>query len=201
MNVEDSFLFIREPDLREALESDYIELQRSIANECWKAATVLSGSIIESLLVHHLSTETGLPKPPDEMFLVELIAEARTRGILTPIDADLSAVIRQYRNLIHPGREVLFGEHANQQTASIAQTLVSIVLDRLSVRSIDVSGYGADQLIEKICADRTAVLVPLLHSIDRTAHEEVQKLLISSIPMCSTVADAEWDFLSDPEPP
>jgi hypothetical protein len=54
------FEYICDDRLRASLMADYGEYQKAVSSEAWKAALVLSGSIVEALLVDHLlSTGSG----------------------------------------------------------------------------------------------------------------------------------------------
>ena len=48
-------MFIEDTDLRHSLRNDLSAINRAIANSEWKAATVLAGSVVESLLLWKLN--------------------------------------------------------------------------------------------------------------------------------------------------
>ena len=67
------FDFVIDDDFRACLESDYNELEMTIAAECWKAAHVLAGSIVEAILVDYLYAsdyKTRVGKDPLKLDLV-----------------------------------------------------------------------------------------------------------------------------------
>ena len=51
-----TFDFIADDEFRESLASDYRELETCVEHEAWKAAHVIAGGIVETLLVDYLLT-------------------------------------------------------------------------------------------------------------------------------------------------
>src|ERR1043166_4837844 len=49
-----AFDFVSDERFRESLESDYLEIQRCLDAEAWKAVHVLAGSIVEAVLIDYL---------------------------------------------------------------------------------------------------------------------------------------------------
>ena len=88
------FDFITDERLRSALEADYAELQLCIDSAAWKAALVMSGSIVEALLVDYLITSGQKRPDPLKMELAALIEKCRSIGALSSRAADLSSVVR-----------------------------------------------------------------------------------------------------------
>src|SRR5947207_1342399 len=107
------FDFINGSDLRESLEHDYTELQNAFNARAWKSVHVLSGSIIEAVLVDFLlatPNSSRTTRDPLRMEFAELIDVCHAEGPLTDRTNHLCALIRSYRNLIHPGRAIRLGE-------------------------------------------------------------------------------------------
>jgi hypothetical protein len=100
------------------------------STDAWKAAHVLSGSIVEAVLVDHLLGIGYSKKDPLAMTLEAPIDAGKAEGILSDKAADLSSVIRGYRNLIHPGRVLRLGETVDEEGARIAEALVSLMSGR-----------------------------------------------------------------------
>src|SRR5688572_58721 len=123
------FDYITDPQFRASLESDYKELDSSLAAENWKSAHVLAGSIVEALLIDHIIAE-GLAKKEAalKLDLAGAIAKCVDAKVLSQRTADLSSVIRSYRNLIHPGRSIRLNELVDADSARIALSLVGIVI-------------------------------------------------------------------------
>src|SRR5256885_13481073 len=123
------FDFITDVDFRTSLESDYRELLRCIENGAWKAVHVIAGSVVEAILSDYLigiGYEKKSGKNPLEMELGPIISACRAEKIITDRTADLSSVVRSYRNLIHPGRIVRLKEKVDKKTALIAKALEDV---------------------------------------------------------------------------
>src|SRR5438477_9425008 len=122
-----SFDFITAPEFRQSLESDYSEMLECVKAHAWKSAQVMAGSIVEALLIDYLiakGTGQGTAKDPLKMDLAEAIPVCKADKALSDRSADLSSVVRSYRNLIHPGRMVrLLEEPPNESSANIAVAL------------------------------------------------------------------------------
>ena len=108
------FNFIVTSALRECLESDYAELRVCIDGKAWKAAHVLAGSIVEAVLIDALIEAGENQAALEQMTFAALITLAKQKQIIPDEAVDLSTVIRQYRNLIHPGRLITFGKNSGQ---------------------------------------------------------------------------------------
>jgi hypothetical protein len=48
------FLFVKQSQIREIVERDYIEIQRAYVAECWKSVIILSGGSVEAILLDRL---------------------------------------------------------------------------------------------------------------------------------------------------
>lgn len=131
--------FISDNDLRENLRRDIGAVNLALANGEWKAATVLSGSVIEALLlwalqqlastvVHsaakNLVANKTIKRRPstnlDEWFLPELIEVAADLNVIKPDTAAQARLAKDYRNLIHPGRTQRLGQVCDRGTALAA---------------------------------------------------------------------------------
>jgi hypothetical protein len=185
-----NFDFIADERLRAALQADYAELQSCIHSQAWKAALVMSGSIVEAVLVDHLIT-TGQKKPdPLHMEFAALIERCRAIGTLSPRTADLSSVIRLYRNLIHPGRLIRLNEAYTEDDANVANSLVSMITQEVSAKQEEITGLTAEQIAAKFFGDKTAFAIAthLLHDV---RPDQLKRLLITILP----------ERLIDDEPP
>src|SRR5579872_2925896 len=102
-----SFDFITQPEFRKSLEADLGEMQRCLSVNAHKSVHVIAGSIVEALLIDYLietNAATKAGKDPLKLDLAQAVDLCRKEKIISDRAADLSAVIRGYRNLIHPGR-------------------------------------------------------------------------------------------------
>ncbi len=175
-----AFDFITGDDFRRSLEADAIELEKCMAGEAWKAAHVLAGSIIEAILCDFLvaseyqKSGSGL-KDPRKMVLAELVDACRTVKVLSERTGDLCSAVRDYRNLIHPGRVTRLGESIDGNSARIAASLVEVIADDVAKRRRAVYGLTAEQLLEKLEADATsiAILSDLMVELNDTERERL----------------------------
>jgi hypothetical protein len=116
--------FIADQQLRDTLRVDRANIDRAILNGEWKAATVLSGSLLEALflwaITNKLKTEIDsaiaaaqkkgvLPAKinddPQYWHLHELIEVSLELGMVDDSTAKQVRLAKDFRNLIHPGRE------------------------------------------------------------------------------------------------
>lgn len=143
--------FMEDGDLRVNLEIDISATNQALSNGEWKATTVLAGSIIEALLLWRLKqhdqeeVKTAINTLLDEGILnsnpgrnldkwklhsfIEVGAKLEVIGKETAQQARLA---REYRNLIHPGREKRLGQKCDRGTALSAVAAVERVISDLS---------------------------------------------------------------------
>lgn len=117
------FTFIADPEVQRIIERDYAELQNLDSNKTPKSVLVISGGIIEGLLCDAIITSGyWSTKEANERFLKDMIYPSKSQGIVQ--HDNLSEVLRVFRNLIHPAREIrdklVFDEsHANHARAAV----------------------------------------------------------------------------------
>lgn len=180
----EKFDFISGEDFRKSLEDDYNELAQCLKVNAWKAAHVLAGSIIETLLIDFLIASNYKHKTsidPLKMDLGQAIIACRKEGILTEKTEQLSSAIKSYRNLIHPGRKIRLGEEVDENGAKVAHALVDIVIKEVSARRKENYGYTAEQIVSKLERDSSAISI-IEHILKETNHTELERLLLSTIP-------------------
>jgi hypothetical protein len=176
-----SFDFIIDEDLRASLVADYMELQTCLSTGAWKAAHVMSGSIVEALLVDYLLGIQHSKKDPLKMTMEELIDAGRTSGVLSQKTSDLSSVIRGYRNMIHPGRLVRLGETVDEEGARIADALVSLIVREVAAKQAQVYGLTAEQLLTKFEGDPSALAISD-HLLRDSKQHELERLMVNVLP-------------------
>ncbi|MEO6284714.1 MAG: hypothetical protein ABIN80_30480 [Dyadobacter sp.] len=152
-----NFEYIGDNKLRDILIRDQNEMELCLKNGAAKSVLVLAGSIIETILIdilsHHISGSR------DEFLkkqLYQLIDIAHAEKIISDKSKDLLSILRGYRNLIHPGREVRENERFDINTAKIAVTLVAILSTEIKSYLIDRYGFSANDIIEKLEKDETS---------------------------------------------
>jgi hypothetical protein len=143
--------FIQDQDLRKNLEIDISATNQALSNGEWKAATVLSGSIIEALLLwalkqHQISQVMDavkqvmgkgiISKNPgktlEDWGLQAFIEVAAEMDIITPHTTKQAELARGFRNLIHAGREVRLKQRCDRGTALTGVAAMEHVIRDLS---------------------------------------------------------------------
>ena len=190
------FDFIAIRELRQGLESDYKELQACLKAEAWKAVHVLAGSIVEAVLIDALSGAGVDQSKLDKMELAALIGQAKEKSILDDEAKDLSTVIRNYRNLIHPGRVKRLEKVVNRSGAVVAAELVEIISTQVAKQKQQTYGYTAEQLLQRLRGGSSALPI-VTYLISETQKPEIERLLIDVLP--SAFFDAMNDLESSTE--
>jgi hypothetical protein len=133
---EKEFLFIENIDLRQIVQRDYIELQKAYIASCWKSVLLLSGGLIEAVLLDLLQLKQEDIKEcrskPDESDITKwdlnsLIRVSVELKLISDGVEKLSHPIREYRNLIHPGNELRKKLRYGPEEAKIAVEVVNIL--------------------------------------------------------------------------
>jgi hypothetical protein len=125
-NINRNFNFLHDRGLKVIIERDYSELSSILLPDgAWKSVVIMAGSILEAILFDVLTNprfnsravsstkvptnnHTGLPITDLEKWrLQNLIEVAEDISILPPKRAkSIDQVLRDYRNFVHPKREV-----------------------------------------------------------------------------------------------
>ncbi len=132
------------------------------------------------------------------MDLSEAIDVCKTEGVLSTRTADLCSVIKSYRNLIHPGRVVRFGEAApSEGSAKIALAVVDLIVDEITKTRKAALGLTAEQILSKLRRDENALAI-LTHLLGETSERERERLLIELIPATYFDLNALEDPFGEP---
>lgn len=145
--------FIKEIDLRDSLGVDIGATNQALSNGEWKSATVLAGSIIEALLlwaiqqnysdrvtaaVDALKRKGVIKDEPhkdaNEWNFFQLIEVANEIGIIKKDTAIQSRLAKDYRNLIHAGREKRLAQKCDRGTALSAVAAVELTIRDLAFK-------------------------------------------------------------------
>lgn len=135
------FAFVSDSALRIIIERDYAEIQKAYISECWKSVIILCGGAIEAILTDLLiqkETEAksakSAPKNSDitRWDLSNLIDVAVELSLVSAGVEKLSRSIREYRNLVHPGKELRSKLRFGAEEAKIAVEVLNIVHRDLS---------------------------------------------------------------------
>lgn len=167
-----NFDFISDVTFRNILERDFDELSRCVECKASKSVLILSGSIIEAILtdyfirfpLEHLDKTQIL-----EMGLYSLIELAKEQGLISQSAKELSTVIKNYRNLIHPGREIRKRESFDFDTALVSKSLLNIILKEIKDNYLNNLGYSAADVVKKLENDE--VSLPIFEKILSKLHK------------------------------
>lgn len=181
------FDFISDQNFRYILERDFEELNKCVENGCTKSVMLLSGSIIEAIL-----TDYFINFPPDDlnkkkilsMDLFGLIEKASEVSLISQSTKELSTVIKNYRNLIHPGREIRKNESFNKDTGEVAKSVLNIIVKEVRENYLNSIGYTANDLIYKLESDELSQ--PIFEKILNKVHKSEKHKLFSAL--------VEYDF-------
>jgi hypothetical protein len=124
--------------------------------KAYKSVLVLSGSIIEALLLEFLlnNPPKGYTKSKvDKLRFFELIDLSESINLISKTTKDLSTVIREYRNYIHPSKELRSESDINEDKAIIASRLVNMVISSVKENHPKLYGSKAEDVFAKLHAD------------------------------------------------
>ena len=152
--------FIQDSDFRENLRIEINVVNRALSNGEWKAATILAGSVIEALLLWELTEhykdkinetleklaneskintnkKNDLQKEGLENGSLYIYIEiANSLGIFTKETIQVINLAKDFRNLIHPGREKRLEKKCDRSRALVAVGAVESVVRELKNKSI-----------------------------------------------------------------
>lgn len=147
-----SFAFIKDAGLRQIIERDYKELVLMLfPGGAWKSTVIMAGSILEAILYDLLTVDAAViaransaSKAPrgrggavkditdGDWMLHNLIEVAVELGLL-PADRakTFDQVLRDYRNFVHPKKEIRSGHPCQEGEAQLAMGGLNAVCDLL----------------------------------------------------------------------
>lgn len=141
--LTDRFAKIQDVDLREILLRDLHECAISISTGQNKSATVMCGSIIEALLLNKIMQKRisgydiseirrNCEKfPVTNMSLNELLYVADKEKLICKSNYHLSHYIRDYRNLVHPAKEIRTKQNISHENVQVIWSVLKQVINEL----------------------------------------------------------------------
>jgi hypothetical protein len=140
-----TFDFIKNKELVRILMRDYMEIVKCIKSGCWKSAIILCGSDIEAILYDLLKqnepsalSSKSAPKfkgnvlPLEEWKLNSLINNASELTLVSKGIEGLTHTAREFRNLIHPLKEINEGYRLEKEEGENALTTLRILIRDLN---------------------------------------------------------------------
>lgn len=140
--------YLKDEGLRAGLRTDIGAIERALANGEWKAATVLAGSVVEALLLWAIQqqgeaawssaaaarakTAPRAKSDPISWHLHEYIEIAEELRVILKDTAIQARLAKDFRNLIHPGREQRLGQKCERGSAYGAVAALHLVVRDLS---------------------------------------------------------------------
>lgn len=154
--MNQDFNFVQDQKFKRILIRDYVEMNNCIEAKAYKSVLVLSGSIIEALLLEFLinNPPNGYTKSKiDKLKFFELIDLSESINLISKTTKDLSTVIREYRNYIHPSKELRSESDINEDKAIIACRLVNMVVSNVKESHPKLYGNKAEDVFAKLHND------------------------------------------------
>ena len=193
----DKFDFISDDKLKAMLIRDYEELQVCLKHHALKSVLILSGGIIEAVLLeyftHNLPNNITLEdivgreevkdvsgnivtKFKSGWSLEKFINQAKNENLISEKVQQLSHLVRNYRNLIHPAKELRTLEDFDAETAQMSFSLVNMVLKDVRVNYSRKYPLTAEKVFEKIKLDSNSISI-IESLIEKLNQNEKSKLL------------------------
>ncbi|CAN5448972.1 hypothetical protein BH10ACI2_BH10ACI2_17960 [soil metagenome] len=121
------FNFLFDSRFAKIVNRDYLELQELSSAKSPKSVLVLSGSIIEGILSDALiATGDFTFEKVDKMDFDSIIKAANNAAIIKK--TDLSHILRNYRNLVHPSCEIMDQVEFDEADAQLARSAVEVLI-------------------------------------------------------------------------
>src|SRR5690349_9845434 len=123
------FSFAESEEVRQQLSRDLDDLHISMKSNANKSAMVMIGSLIESVLYHHIACLEGINKKIENfdkrnVHLSDLLSWAKQLGIIDDSLYKLADPIRDYRNLIHPRVQIRLGVQVSEALVQIGYNVL-----------------------------------------------------------------------------
>lgn len=198
-----TFEFVADPKFKELLQRDYKELKACLKIPATKSVLVLSGSIIEAMLIEYFLQFMPAGQTAASIYKLtfeQLLDLAESQGLLTKREKNLAWVIKDYRNLIHPGREIRKAEKFSIDDANISHSLIGIVSTAIEDKYKQTYGYVAEDIIQKLKNDWQfrSVFDKVVIKLNQTERVKLLSMLIKA----ELYDKSFWDtFLGEGEIP
>jgi hypothetical protein len=137
---QNEFEFIQDPLLREQLANDWDEVKSVREVRAWKSCVILCGGILEGMLLDVLKRDeegakaayqklrSKSPRELNSWDLVDVVDAAKELGLLSKGVGHLSHGLREFRNLVHPGKQIREKITLTEEEAEIACKVVQVCL-------------------------------------------------------------------------
>jgi hypothetical protein len=179
---------IRDQELRRLVKSDWAEFEKACDRYLLKACLVLAGSITEALLMNHLEVigyRTPKGRSPRTMSLGLMLEACVAKGDLSPDVEALCGVLKDYRDLVHPGRVLRERLKPERGQLNVAKQAVQRVVDDLLHAAYRRPEWAADVAFQDalrwtmggIPSERT-----VQSHVSRLSEEQLARLIAEVVP-------------------
>jgi hypothetical protein len=127
-----AFSFIADKKLRNLIEKDWEEINAIFNVNAWKSCVLLCGSILEGILINELKRNQPIANQEyqrlknrnapvlDRWDLVDLVEISNRLQLFPKGTIHLNHAIREFRNLVHPGKQLREHIEVTEEQAVIA---------------------------------------------------------------------------------
>ncbi len=150
------FDFVGDRFFQQILKRDFKEVEKCIEIGAYKAALVISGSILETILSDYFSENLPEGKTKADILklsLNTLLELAVQQNVISQTDNNLATVLKSYRNLIHPGREIRSDETLDIRTTKMAFSILELLLTKIEKKYKEKFIHTADDILDKLNED------------------------------------------------
>lgn len=150
------FEYVSDGSFQDILRRDFLELKKCQESKSSKSILVLSGSILEALLADYFCENLPAGQTQATILnstLATLLDLAENAGIINKSDKNLATVLKDYRNLIHPGREVRKKEAFDNSTAELAISVLELLLKKIETKYKEKFALTADDILFNLDED------------------------------------------------
>lgn len=199
-----NFDFIHDKNFKQILERDYEELTNCLSIKASKVSLVLSGSIVEAVLTDYFIENIPSGKSKNDILklnLGNLLDYAETNNLITSKEKQLGIIIKDYRNLIHPGKEIRTSEEFDFKTAELSKILLDIILNKLRNNHLKKYGFSSDEIVDKLKNDWefNSIYGIVITKLDHNEREKLLEKLIR-IEQLYKSAFENYKLLTDYDP-
>ena len=152
------FEYISDSNFQEILKRDYAELKRCQEVKASKSILVLCGSILEAILTDYFCE--NLPQNQTNQTILglnlgSLLELAESALIINKSDKNLATVLKDYRNIIHPGREIRKSEVFDFASAELSILVLDLILKKIEYKYKEKYDLTAEDILFNLDSDWT----------------------------------------------
>src|ERR1700752_1331439 len=128
------FKYITDEGFQEILKRGYIELKTCQEHKASKEVLLLCGSILEAVLTDYFCENLPAGKTKNNVLegtLSNLLDYAEDEKVINKSDKQLATVLKDYRNIIHPGREIRKKEVFDHRNSELAVSVLELLLAKI----------------------------------------------------------------------